>query len=100
MPLLLKQHGVLMVAASMLRGRLHQSLPSTCSHVVLVYCCAVAAGMQCIRQEWTAKDGQAAQQLMQQLQDLAQQQGHAITHTDAVGNTVFAELTTTAQGKA
>lgn len=57
------------------------------------------AGVQCIRQEWTAKDGQAAQQLIQQLQDLAAQQGHALTHTDAVGNTVIAELTTAPKGE-
>lgn len=58
-----------------------------------------AAGAMCIRQEWTAKDAQAAQQLVQQLQDVAQQQGHALTHSDAVGSTVFAELTTTAKGE-
>lgn len=61
--------------------------------------CVVTAGVLCIRQEWTAKDGAAAQQLVQQLQDVAQQQGHALAHADAVGNTVVAELTTTAKGE-
>jgi hypothetical protein len=55
--------------------------------------------VQCIRQEWTAKDGEAAQQLVAKLQDAAQALGHLVSHADAVGSTVFAELTTAAKGE-
>jgi 4a-hydroxytetrahydrobiopterin dehydratase len=56
------------------------------------------AGIQCIRQEWTARDGEAAQQLVSKLQEVAQQLGHPLTHTDVVGSTVVAEVTSTPAG--
>jgi hypothetical protein len=59
----------------------------------------ILTGTMCIRQEWTAKDGAAAQQLVQQLQEVAQQQGHPLAHTDTVGTMVIAELTTTPKGE-
>lgn len=54
--------------------------------------------LQCIRHEWTAKDAEAAQQLVTKLSEVAQQQGHSLTHVDAVGTMVIAELTTAAKG--
>jgi hypothetical protein len=69
----------------------------TCESCVLVL--VVCAGVMCIRQEWTAKDGAAAQQLVQQLQDVATQQGHPLSNTDIVGSMVIAELTTTPKGE-
>ncbi|WIA18001.1 hypothetical protein OEZ85_009488 [Tetradesmus obliquus] len=55
-------------------------------------------GLQCIRQEWTAKDGAAAQQLVAKLQEIAQQHGHPLSHAEAISSTVIAEITTTALG--
>jgi 4a-hydroxytetrahydrobiopterin dehydratase len=55
-------------------------------------------GLQCIRQEWTAKDGAAAQQLVAKLQEIAQQHGHALSHAEAISSTVIAEITTPAKG--
>eukprot|EP00879_Flechtneria_rotunda_P003914 GHRR01004154.1.p1 GENE.GHRR01004154.1~~GHRR01004154.1.p1 ORF type:complete len:223 (+),score=70.99 GHRR01004154.1:469-1137(+) len=57
-----------------------------------------SAGIQCIRQEWTAKHADAAQQLVQRLQEISQQNGHPLTHADAVGSTVIAEVTTPLKG--
>jgi hypothetical protein len=50
-------------------------------------------------QEWTAKDGAAAQQLVAKLQDIAQQHGHALSNAEAISSTVIAEITTPAKGK-
>jgi hypothetical protein len=52
-----------------------------------------------VLQEWTAKDGAAAQQLVAKLQDIAQQHGHALSHAEAISSTVIAEITTPAKGK-
>ncbi|KAF8062020.1 DJ1B [Scenedesmus sp. PABB004] len=59
---------------------------------------ATPAGAQCIRQEWTARDAGAAKQLVEQLQGIAAQHGHALSSCEAVSSTVVAELTTAAQG--
>lgn len=56
-------------------------------------------GVQCIRHEWTARDADAAQQLVAQVQQIAQQEGHPLSHTDVVGSTVVAELMTAAKGE-
>lgn len=56
-------------------------------------------GLQSIRHEWTAKDADAAQQLVAKLSEVAQQQGHPLTHTDLIGTMVVAELTTAAKGE-
>eukprot|EP00775_Hariotina_reticulata_P004129 gene4129-4376_t len=74
-----------------LRERLRQQVPGWRIQ-------SSAAGIQCIRQEWTAKDAQAAQQLLTQLQQVAQQNGHPLSHGDVIGSTVVAELTTSIKG--
>jgi pterin-4a-carbinolamine dehydratase len=56
-------------------------------------------GKHCIRQDWNAKDGAAAAQLQQQITELAAAQGHAVGHTDVIGNTVVVELSTAAAGE-
>lgn len=50
-------------------------------------------------QEWTAKDGAAAQQLVAKLQGIAEQNGHPLSHVEAVSSTVIAEITTAVKGE-
>jgi hypothetical protein len=66
--------------------------PSTCEPCC---CCCWLFALQ----EWTAKDGAAAQQLVAKLQDIAQQHGHALSNAEAISSTVIAEITTPAKGK-
>jgi len=51
-----------------------------------------------LRQEWTAKDADAAKQLLERLQAVAQEQGHAVMKADAVGSLAFVELCTPSAG--
>lgn len=74
-----------------LRERLRQQVPGWRIQ-------ANAAGVQCIRQEWTAKDGETAQQLLGQLQAVADRLGHALSLGEAISSTVVAEITTPAKG--
>lgn len=74
-----------------LRERLRQQVPGW-------RIAASKDGVSCIRQEWTARDGAAAQQLVAKLQELAQANGHPLTHAEAISSTVVAEVTTPAKG--
>jgi Pterin 4 alpha carbinolamine dehydratase len=53
---------------------------------------------QCIRQDWTASDADAAAALLARLHGVAESQGHAPVRAEAVGSTVILELSTPAVG--
>jgi hypothetical protein len=58
-----------------------------------------AAGIPCIRQEWTTRDAAAAEQLLQQFREVAAAKGHDISLAEAVSSTAVVELTTAAKGE-
>jgi hypothetical protein len=58
-----------------------------------------AAGVPSIRQEWTARDAAAAEQLLQQFREVAAAKGHDISLAEAVSSTAVVELTTAAKGE-
>eukprot|EP00877_Chromochloris_zofingiensis_P001434 jgi/Chrzof1/11291/Cz05g31090.t1 len=75
-----------------IRDRYRQQVPGWRVH-------SNSQGVQAIRQEWTARDKDSAQQLVNHIRSVGESEGHAVSHLDVVGESlVVAELSTPALG--
>lgn len=76
-----------------IRDRYRQQVPGWRVH-------SNSQGVQAIRQEWTARDKDSAQQLVNHIRSVGESEGHAVSHLDVVGESlVVAELSTPALGE-